>query len=295
MNNPNLILVVRAIDGYAEDSLCLPNNESRNASSWNGDGSNSRDPTPGPEQEDHPSEIALRFDQKPKDIAKGFVFGTDARHCDVRLLSTVGKGKNKQRNRIGGQHFRITFDDQDRLILQDTSVYGTAVSYDGQARYKNRNDGFTWILFPGWTIQVYVLKEAFIFELKLATHNGCQAEYEANVRSYTAERQTALPPIETFGLGSYESTARPSQSGTPSKHPIYLWKQKLGSGSFGRVDLFIDASTGSEFAQKRFYKKREQRREDWLERICREVRIMKENPHVGQPDTLTLPVDSLTI
>lgn len=222
----------------------------------------------------------MRFDERPKDLTKGFVFGTDTLHCDVRLQATIGKGKNIQRNKIGGQHFRITFDDNDRLILKDTSVFGTAVSYDGQAHKQRRDNGFTWILFPGWKIQVHVLEQAFIFELKLATHDICQAEYEASMRSYMADRQAALPPLGTFGFSSYESTAQPSQSCTPKKGPIYIRKQELGSGAFGRVDRFIDVSTGSEYAQKRFYKE-EQRLQDWLERICREVRIMEENPHTN--------------
>ena len=296
MDDPNLIGTLTAVDGYAEESILLPDNLER-CLPGNGDGSSSRDPTPGPEQEYRPSQLVLRLDYRPKDIAKGFVFGTNPQHCDVELSSMIGKGRNSQRNKIGGQHFQITFDDQNRLILNDTSYWGTAVSYNGQARKERRNQPFTWILFPdGWKIQIHVLKDAFIFELKLATHKGCQAEYEANLQSYMADKQTALPPIENIGFGGYESTARPSQSLTPRKGSIYIWKQELGTGSCGRVDLLINVSDGSEHAQKRFYKppwetdekKSERKFKKWFKDIRREVRIMRDNPHVSEYQCSTL-------
>ena len=251
MGDPNLILTVTALDPSAQDSL--NNILERCPFYWINNGNPSRDSTPGPEQEArHDSEFELRFDQRPKNITKGFVFGTDPLHCDVRLQPTTGTGRNKYRNKISRQHFRITFDNQSRLVLEDTSTCGTAVSYDGQAEEERRPGPFTWILFPGWKIKVHVLEEAFEFELSLGKHEGCQAEYDANLRSYMADRHIPPLSLETFGLDGCKSTAQPTRSLTPQKGPIYIHGRLLGNGISGTVHYTIDVSTGQEYAGKMF-------------------------------------------
>ncbi|KAL8858813.1 MAG: hypothetical protein Q9178_004730 [Gyalolechia marmorata] len=252
VGDPNLILTVRADDLYAAN--CLSTYQERCPSPYpDGIGNPSRDATPGSEQDNHLPEFQLRFDQRPKDLNKGFVFGTDPLHCDVQLPSTIGHGKNRYRNKISGQHFRITFDNQGRLVLEDTSTWGTAVSYDDQARDEIRSRPFTWILFPNWKIKVCLLKEVCVFELHLAKHEGCQAEYNANLSLYMADKQDPPLPLETFGLDSYQSTAQPSQSLTPRKDPIYIFGRLLGKGISGAVKYTLDVSTGQEYAAKSFH------------------------------------------
>lgn len=62
----------------------------------------------------------------------GYSFGRDPQ-CDVWLGETGG---------ISNRHFYITFDEQHRLILKDTSTWGTAVGY----RDKEVRNRFTWTL-----------------------------------------------------------------------------------------------------------------------------------------------------
>ncbi len=74
-------------------------------------------------------------------MRRGYLFGTDPQACDILLGYRGGKG-------ISGRHFCITFDDQGRVVLRDSSIWGTAVSYDVQAKDEVRHH-FSWLLAPG--------------------------------------------------------------------------------------------------------------------------------------------------
>ena len=81
----------------------------------------------------------------------------------------------------------------------------------------------------------------------------------------------------------------PSQSLTPGRRPVYIHEEPLGNGAFGQVDKVIDVSTGAIYAQKTFHKplwanhteRKRRQKEKWLDSIRREIRIMKEHPHVS--------------
>ena len=85
-----------------------------------------------------------------------------------------------------GLHFCITFDEGKHVILQDSSICGTAVSYSGQAEDEVRKN-FTWILDlekeeGKWDIKVHVSR--LEFKVQLASHNTCKAEYENKVNKF---------------------------------------------------------------------------------------------------------------
>lgn len=232
--------------------------------------------------------LQLSFDEKPKDPAKGYSFGTDSQRCDV-LLGSRGA------HQISGLHFSITFDDtiddETHLILRDSSTNGTAVSYSDQAKEEVRHH-FAWILDlekeeGKWKIEVYT--RGLSFKVELASHKTCKAEYDKNVEDFLQKTRSDLPPLDILGINSHTTTAQPSQPLTPRQLPIYIRERKLGSGSFGGVDKVIDVSTGAIYARKAFYEpqwgkgreRRMQQKEDWLNRVRREIRIMRENPHVS--------------
>jgi hypothetical protein len=247
---PNLILSIRAADPLAAEALCSPHNEDRfvNSSGEEFD-IPSREPTPfstpfsSQELEDSYPRLRLTFDRRPKNIAKGFVFGSDSKRCDVLL--------GNKRNGISGEHFYITFDTQGRLMLIDTSSGGTAVSYNGQAADQRRKN-FRWILFPNWEIKVRVKRKAFIFELELASHETCKPIYDDNIRAYLQESQSALPEVSMLDFRCQESTAAPTEVMTPYQHPIYLLGRKIGSGGFGSVYKATNVSKGTVLAAKKF-------------------------------------------
>jgi hypothetical protein len=261
-------------------------------------------------------------EQSNIDEASGFAFGT-AERCQV-LLGHRGVYKG-----IGGHHFNITFNEQRHLILKGRSTRGTAVSYDGQAKDEVRYR-FTWRLDlkkddgkedgkerkengkerkkngkedEEWDVEVHVPNKAGLaFKVKLATHDTCKDEYDANVNGFLAYRPTAQ--LNALGFDdSLKSTAPDSETLTPKERPVYIKARNLGYGSSGTVDLVIDASTGLKQARKRFFepkwerdlKKRERQKEVWWEMIRKEVRIMESYPHVSMHDIVSCHILSLII
>lgn len=301
MEDPNLIATLIPVDKrkLAENAFCHEDNKKRYLPPTRGieEGPmiSSREPTPALEEpnDDHREydsthRLQLKFNKKPKDPTKGYFFGTNSQICDV-LLGSRGA------HQISGLHFCITFDvtfdKKKRLILRDSSTNGTAVSYSGQAREEVRHH-FTWILDlekeeGKWEIEVHA--RGLSFKVELASHKTCEAEYDKKADEFLEDSRTALPPLDVLGIDSHTTTAQPSQPLTPKQLPIYIRERKLGSGSFGGVDKVINVSTGAIYARKEFYEpqwekrkeRRRQQKEDWLNRVRREVRIMRENPHVS--------------
>ncbi|KAL9606105.1 MAG: hypothetical protein Q9179_000731 [Wetmoreana sp. 5 TL-2023] len=310
MEDPNLIATLIAIDRRAENAFCLKDNKNRYLPPARGIAEgptvSSREATPAQEQpdDDHPEydsthRLQLTFGEAPKDTSQGYSFGTDPQRCDVLLGNRGALG-------ISGLHFCITFDhtidDEFHLILRDSSTHGMAVSYNGQAKKEVRHN-FTWIMDlekeeGKWEIKVHAQK--LRFKVELASHGTCKAEYDKKIEEFLKSSRTALPPLGVLGIDSYTTTAQPSQALTPRQLPIYISEQELGSGSFGRVDKVINVSTGAIFARKIFYElqwgmneeRRRQRRKDWLDKIRREIRIMKDNLHENTVQVLHFQEDS---
>lgn len=165
------------------------------------------------------------------------------------------------------------------------------VSYSGQAEEEVRHH-FIWILDlekeeGKWEIEVNARK--LRFKVEVASHEKRKAEYDKNVKDFLQNSRTCLPPLDVLGIDSQTTTAQPSQPLTPKQLPIYIRERRLGSGSFGGVDKVIDVSTGAIYARKEYYEpqwgkgkeRRRQQKEDWLNRVRREIRNMRENPHVS--------------
>ena len=301
MEDPNLIATLIPVDKckLAENAFCHQDNEKRYLPPIQGieEGPtiSSREATPAQEQpnDDHRKydsthRLQLTFDKEPKDPNKGYSFGTDSKICDVLLGSRGARG-------ISGLHFCITFDvtlnEKKRLILKDSSTNGMAVSYSGQAEQEVRHH-FTWILDlekeeGKWEVEIHI--RGLSFKVELASHSTCKAEYDKKVEGFLEDSCTALPPLDVLGIYNHTTTAQPSQPLTPRQSPIYIRERKLGSGSFGRVDKVVDVSTGTTYARKEFYEpqwakggeRRRQQKESWLNQVRREIRIMRENPHVS--------------
>lgn len=297
MEDPKLIATLIPTDAEkrAEKAFRLKHNESRYLKPTEGipEGPpiSSREATPATELSsdegcnyESTHRIQLTSGKKPKDPTKGYTFGTNEHLCDV-LLGHRGA------HRISGVHFCITFDEKKQLILKDCSTRGTSVSYNGQARGEVRRR-FTWILDlrtgdAEYEIKVHV--GGLEFKVELASHDACSVDFEENVERFLEATRTVVPALDVLGIYSHTTTAQPSQALTPRGRSIYIFGQTLGSGSFGRVEKVIDVSTGSTYARKQFYEprwernenRRRQQKEDWLNGVRKEIRIMRENPHVS--------------
>ena len=96
--------VERAWNRPQNRDRCLPASESVADIS-------SRESTPAVGQPK--SQIQLTFDNKPRDLEKGFVFGSDPRICDV-FLGERGTG-------FSGQQFYITFNKGGEVVFKNIS------------------------------------------------------------------------------------------------------------------------------------------------------------------------------
>jgi len=274
-NDPRLIVTLEPVNPIAERAWNRPHNRDRCVPGTEPDGEvvdiPSRETTPdAPEQRG--SQIQLTFDNKPKNLEKGFVFGSDPEKCDV-LLGGWDAGFSRQ-------HFRITFNARGEVILEDTSRVVTSVDYNGE-KPKGRNH-FTWILFDRYeNIEVTLNKSEdqnkkntneLIFKVERPKNRKyCRAEYEAHRDAYLEERRTALPPLSQLGVESQQTTALLTAPHSPRQQPIYLPEEELGRGSFGTVYKAVDVSTGYVYAAKKFHGG------NWK----KEVKILKSISHVS--------------
>ena len=240
-NDPRLIVILEAVNSTAETAWNELENRDRCTFTSESDGRAveipSREATPAPGQSG--SQIQLTFDKKPKNLEKGFVFGSDPKTCDV-LLGAWAAGFTRQ-------HFRITFNARGDVILTDISRELTRVSYDGED-LPTRND-FTWILFYDYENITVTLNEGemkIILEFKVEwpeNRKSCKLEYQAHRDAYLEECWKATPSLSRLGIESKESVVS----------PIYLKKEELGRGSFGTVHKVVNVSTGNEYAGKTFH------------------------------------------
>ncbi|KAL8789780.1 MAG: hypothetical protein Q9195_006672 [Heterodermia aff. obscurata] len=148
--------------------------------------------------------VLLKFDQPPKDPSKGYAFGTNEQDCDVVLASTGVQGASRI-------HFHISFDminGEKRLVLRDSSTNGTAVSFDSHGKDEKRNH-FTWILnrpmyqkggVGEWKIKVHL--QNLEFEVQLASHQTCEANYNQWLDQFLILSRTADPPLGGLSIGS---------------------------------------------------------------------------------------------
>ena len=267
-NDPRLIITLEAVSPTAERAWNRPQNQDRclTASEFVADIS-SRESTPAVDQPK--SRIQLAFDNKPKDLGKGFVFGSDPRICDI-FLGERGAG-------FSGQQFCITFNQRGEVIFKNTSQKEARVDYNGED--PSRRIQFTWILFNTYqNIEITIgKKNDLIFKVKWPEDREfCSTEYETHRDAYFEERRNALPPLSQLGMASQQTTAVPTAQHSPGQEPpgqepIYLLEEELGRGSFSTVHKAVDISTGDVYAAKRFH------HGDWK----KEVDILMSLSHVS--------------
>ncbi|KAL8788360.1 MAG: hypothetical protein Q9213_001757 [Squamulea squamosa] len=271
-NDPQLIVTLVAINTAAEIAWNQPGNRHRCLPGVTYDAgltdAASRGTTPSATglEERRASAIRLTFDNPPKNLRKGFVFGSNSQHCDVSL-----RGWSQF---VSRQHFRITFNARGNLILEDTSKIPTCVVYNGERR-SGRND-FTWILFRKFDdIEVTLncnrgivddddddeckykseTTNCLVFRLEWPVRrDDCETLYKKYLDAYLEECLGALPPLGQLGMESQQTTAVASTTQyTPRQQPIYLRDAELGYGGFGTVYKAVDVSTGAVYAAKKFH------------------------------------------
>lgn len=267
MSDPNLICTLIALN--ERTGAAFRRNEQRYLAplGHNSFDYSSRETTPSLHHADlddsaSRSRLRLTFNQKPKDIRSGFVFGSNARVCDAIIGS--------QKDGVSGRHFSIYFDDTRRLLLEDTSSNGTVVSYNGQGT-KQKRTKFTWILFERGIKKEVIIQDDITFKVEVANHDDCQSEYEGAIDQFRADMRTAMPPMCNLNVESQDTTAGPTRPLSPKHRPIYFQEKMLSrKGEFGIVHRAFDVSTGIVYAAKEFLRGDPRR----------EVENLRDNAHV---------------
>ena len=283
------IAVLTARTALAERAFSHPHNHERYlAPSCTNEDMASRENTPllldrADEEDEDVHRIELSFRTPPKNGTE-FIFGWGA-GCDVQIAerSNVPKGERNRTRRISQRHFSVGFDAQRRIVIRDTSVNGTVVSYDGQAQ-KERRMYFQWIILPGWkTIEISIPGAELAFQIQRAVHETWEAAFAANVDALSSTEigrhdHALAHPMLQLGVGSRGTSVVTSGAVTPRREPIYLLREELGRGTFGRVYTVVDVSTGRQYAGKTFNSGKYER----------EVAILRSLKHVGHTFTLDL-------
>ena len=149
-----------------------------------------------------PVHFALGFDSKPKDISKGFIFGSDPETCDVLLA----RGK---RPGISGNHFSISVDWQTgnpiiTCLTPFTGPGGFCVHLRDTERYYTRKNAWT-VLKPETSIVVRI-SEA----MKLMVHTPGRADWEPayseKLQRYFKTGQDTIPKMINLKLYDPEPT-----------------------------------------------------------------------------------------
>lgn len=261
MEDPNVFLTLTPDDrwGLSADGFRLPHNSARYFEPSAFDDGPSRETTPScsvhnetPVCElEYFHRVELRFDQDTK--VKGRVsFGSDPARSDVLL--TLKRGQYG----ISGVHFCITFDDQQRPVIRDVSMNGLTVSYDGQAKGERRKH-FQWILFPEYNEIGVTLPLQYNQELAINVHlpqhyRTHRKDYKNKVQGFmNGSSEDYEVAIDNLTLRSQNTSFAPSESLSPTKRPVYLRREELGHGAYGRVRKVVNATTGFEYAGKEFF------------------------------------------
>ena len=170
--------------------------------------------------------VDLYLDQPPKDITKGFVFGSDPRSCDVLLATNKGSG-------ISANHFSVHIDwvSRDPMV---TCLSGNAL------RVKNVGTKTTTSLYKNaWerlesdaTLQIRITGITGNLDVALVnpTRGGLQAAYDRNLQDYFLEYKNAVPELANISLDDDEITPLILTRGAGLKGKEYFSTKRIVTG-----------------------------------------------------------------
>lgn len=239
------------------------------------DGS-SRESTPFQDDDDrdnhakeHEPELRIPWNLRPKNISEGWMFGRDQSACDIYC----GECDSVYDYNIGRKTFSFTVSKQSNVILRHSNSQNkTEVRYGSQKAGKRRE--FTWIMFPDCAEIVVTSANQLQFKVIVAKPDAQTKLYKQLRAQYLKDAEESTPSITSLGADSGKMTADVSLVSRPKMRPFYYRREgkELGRGTFGKVEVVVDASTGIEYAGKTFFGDIDQR----------EVDILAKQKHVSQ-------------
>ncbi len=198
--------------------------------------------------------LRFRFNDGPKNFAKGFVLGSDAKQCDALVGDPGGH--------ISEQMLAFTFNKDHQLIMNVSSskwTKWTFVTFNDQK--VAQREQFSWI-FPRHQNMIRV-KAAGVLE------------FDVVLPKYGINEINADQNIETFlNLAASEGVLGHNLDVTADylypPDPFYLQEEKLGSGSYGDVVKVLRMPDGKHLAAKKFQNKSSFLKEvDILKKVCK--------------------------
>lgn len=202
---PSLIVIVKPKSRLAEKCFTYPENASR---CWTENVLADHADTEGLVFRE-PSNVAafttavylhLNLTFRPKDLLKGFIFGTDDNTCDVLLQRSRAGG-------ISGNQFSIQIDwDSGNPMLSCLSDTGIRLKDECTGQYVrtlSRDEDET--VLPGTTLLVEVIHR---FELTISCpeRGRLQPMYDENLQDYYRRYSDAVPDVSTMSLNRPDMT-----------------------------------------------------------------------------------------
>lgn len=198
---------------------------------------------------DSESEIRLTLNRYPKELTQGYVFGKDKRFCDIYC------GEWSRAFNISGQTFSIAVNKKGQVVLK----YLTPKSVIS-VQYGNQEPGVraksTWILFRSCKNGIIVnVAERLEFRVIVPKHDTFGEDYKNACCEYVTNVESAVAAMPNLTMDSQPVTADPSRMQTPNTNRFYYRckEREIGRGTYGKVYLVYDASTGEEYAGKEFH------------------------------------------
>lgn len=180
--------------------------------------------------------LALRFEDKH---AIPGIVGGHSEDADIVLPNWKG---------VGNFHFVITFDEQNRLILRETSHYGTRLSYSNSTGEKKSN--FTWLLHSPGAIsgdRVHLqVSHRLKFHLVLVDHNVHSQPHISRVAGFLTNTNNISCEPSKFDV----KTEAVSETWSPPNDAHIHVIKYVNQGAFGAITSVWNASTGYVYALK---------------------------------------------
>ena len=230
-----------------------------------------REPTPCEDEmisndhaHDTEPELRLYLNKRPKDISKGWVFGSDRTACDIYC----GEHSKSEQYNIGRQTFSITINQRSHVILKHlNNTNRTLVSYEMQKAGDRQQ--FVWIMFPHCRMFVTSAKQLKfkVMVVDPSALTGPSRNLHSRLRSqFVKDAEDSMSSMPHLSIDSGATKPNSSVVNTPKTQPFYyVCKNRLlGSGSFGKVYIVVDVSTGVEYAGKTFLGEVDQEEADIL-------------------------------
>lgn len=192
------------------------------------------------------SHIELMINDFPKDVTKGFVFGSNKDSCDIYC------GRKSNAFNISARAFSITIDKRGQVLLKNLNPKSwISVQYGDQE--PGVRTSFTWILFSACEEGIIVeVAERLKFRAIVPRNAMFSEAYREACYEYVTNVESAVAAIPIPTSVNQPVTASPSQMPGAKTGPFYYREKEIGSGFFGKVYLVRDVSTGKEYAGKEY-------------------------------------------